>query len=63
MPIVRYSKNLDAALSNPHCGTQIRMAAGLADVIEREEALVAAACNHPNLLVLPFRLELIRVAA
>jgi hypothetical protein len=43
MPIVRYSKNLDAALSNPHCGTQIRMASGLADVIEREEALVAAA--------------------
>ena len=25
--------------------------------------LVAEACNHPNCLVLPFRLELIRLAA
>jgi len=24
---------------------------------------IAVACNHPNLLVLPFRLELIRLAA
>jgi hypothetical protein len=39
------------------------MVAGFAEVIDREEILVAAACNHPNCLVLPFRLELIRVAA
>jgi hypothetical protein len=39
------------------------MVAGFAEVIEREEALVAAACNHPNLLVLPFSLNLIRSAA
>jgi hypothetical protein len=39
------------------------MIAGFAEVIEREAALVAEACNHPNCLVLPFRLELIRVAA
>lgn len=25
--------------------------------------VIAAACNHPNCLVLPFRLELIRLAA
>jgi hypothetical protein len=34
-----------------------------AETIKREEILVAAACNHPNCLVLPFRLELIRLAA
>jgi hypothetical protein len=39
------------------------MVAGFAEVIEREESLVAAACNHPNLLALTFRLELIRRAA
>jgi hypothetical protein len=39
------------------------MVAGFAEVIEREETLVAAACNHPNLLVIPFRAELIRCAA
>src|ERR1700676_4207438 len=30
-----------------------------AEIMEKEEGLVAAACNHPNCLVLPFRLELI----
>jgi hypothetical protein len=39
------------------------MVAGCAEVIDREEILVAAACNHPNWLILPFRLELIRTAA
>jgi hypothetical protein len=39
------------------------MVAGFAEVIDREETLVAAACNHPNLLVLPFSLELKRAAA
>jgi hypothetical protein len=34
-----------------------------AEVIGREATLVAAACNHPNCLVLPFRFELIRLAA
>jgi hypothetical protein len=39
------------------------MVAGFAEVIEREETLVAEACNHPTCLVLPFRLELIRLVA
>jgi hypothetical protein len=39
------------------------MVAGFAEVIEREETLVAEACNHPNLLVLPFSFDLIRRAA
>jgi hypothetical protein len=39
------------------------MVAGFAEVIDREATLVAAARNHPNCLVLPFRLELIRLAA
>jgi hypothetical protein len=39
------------------------MVAGFAEVIDREETLVAAACNHPNCLVLPFSVELIRLAA
>jgi hypothetical protein len=43
--------------------SQIRMVAGFAEVIDREETLVAEACNHPNLLVIPFRAELIRCAA
>jgi hypothetical protein len=38
------------------------MVAGLAEVVEREESLVAEACNHPNCLVLPFGLDLIRLA-
>jgi len=39
------------------------MVAGFAEVAERKEILVAGACNHPNLLVIPFRAELIRCAA
>jgi hypothetical protein len=39
------------------------MVAGFVEVIEREETLVAEACNHPNCLVLPLSLELIRLAA
>jgi hypothetical protein len=39
------------------------MVAGFGEVIEREETLVAAACNHPNCLVLFFKLDLIRLAA
>jgi hypothetical protein len=38
------------------------MVAGFAEVAERKEILVAEACNYPNLLVLPFRMELIRLA-
>jgi hypothetical protein len=41
----------------------IRMVAGFVDVAERKEILVAGARNHPNCLVLPFSLELIRLAA
>jgi hypothetical protein len=37
------------------------MVAGLAEVIESEETLVAAACNHPNGLVLFFRIELVKL--
>jgi hypothetical protein len=47
----------------PVLAIQNRMVAGLVEVVEREETLVAEACNHPNCLVLPFRLELIWVAA
>jgi hypothetical protein len=39
------------------------MVAGVVEVVEREETLVAAACNHPNWLVLPFRMDLIRLVA
>jgi alkylhydroperoxidase/carboxymuconolactone decarboxylase family protein YurZ len=38
------------------------MVAGFAEVIEIEETLVAEACNHPCLQVIPFRTELIRCA-
>jgi hypothetical protein len=38
------------------------MVAGFGEVIEREETLVAEACNHPNCLVLLFRLEMNRLA-
>jgi hypothetical protein len=39
------------------------MVAGFVEVVEKEATLVAQACNHPNCLVLPFSLELIRLAA
>lgn len=39
------------------------MVAGSTEVIETEENLVAGVCNHPNLLVLPFRMELVRLVA
>jgi hypothetical protein len=39
------------------------MVAGYRELLEKKEKLVAAACNHPNCLVLPFRLERIRLAA
>jgi hypothetical protein len=54
---------LRVPFSNLHCGIQIRMVAAFAEVIESEATLVAEACNHPNCLVLPFRMELIRLAA
>jgi hypothetical protein len=34
-----------------------------ADADTSEETVVAEACNHPNCLVLPLRLELIRLEA
>jgi hypothetical protein len=39
------------------------MVAGFAEVIDREETLVAQACNHPNCLVIPFKTVLKRRAA
>jgi hypothetical protein len=39
------------------------MVAGYWEVIEKEQFVVAEACNHPNCLVLPFSVELIRLAA
>jgi hypothetical protein len=44
-------------------GLSIRMVAGFAEVADRKEFLVAGACNHPNLLVLPFSFELVHAAA
>jgi hypothetical protein len=41
----------------------IWMVAGVAELIEREEILVAQACNHPNCLVLRFSFPMVRVAA
>jgi hypothetical protein len=41
----------------------IRMVAGIQEVFAAEWNLVAQVCNHPNCLVLPFGLELIRLAA
>src|ERR1700681_3848692 len=42
---------------------QIRMVAGSAEVADGKEILVAGTCNHPNCLVLPFRLELVTRSA
>jgi hypothetical protein len=43
MPVVRsMQESLGATLSNLRWGIQIRMVAGFAEVIEREETLVAA---------------------
>jgi hypothetical protein len=39
------------------------MVARFAEVIEREETLVAAARNHPNCLVSAFRFPMVRTAA
>jgi hypothetical protein len=39
------------------------MVAGFAESVETREILVAGACNHPNWLALPFKIELIRLAA
>jgi len=39
------------------------MITGSAELIEKEESLVVAACNDPNCLVLPFRFPMVRTAA
>jgi len=39
------------------------MGAGYSELVAAEWFLVAEACNHPNCLVVPFWLELIRLAA
>ena len=41
---------------------EIRLLVAFSEVL-KEGALVAKACNHPKCFVLPFRLELIRLAA
>jgi hypothetical protein len=46
---------LDATFSNLHCGIQIRMVAGFAELIAREDSLVAAAGFEPA--VLPRRMR------
>jgi len=39
------------------------LVAGFAEVSGRKEILVAGACNVPNALIVPFRIELFRPAA
>ena len=46
---------------DPHL--QIQMVAGFSEAVESKDLLVAGGCNHPNLLVLPFSIELVRPAA
>jgi len=62
--MIKFAGNLERpGYSEQQTSIQIRMVAGFAEVVEREETLVAEACNHPNCLVLPLRLELIRLPA
>ncbi len=66
--MIRFNPDLEERSNSVDCAVtigekQIRMVAKVQEVFETEENLVAGACNHPNLLVLLFRLELIRVAA
>jgi hypothetical protein len=51
------------AIQNSRLPYKFGRVAGFVEVVEREETLVAEACNHPNCLVLPFSLALIRLAA
>jgi hypothetical protein len=44
-------------------GLTIRMVAGFAGIAEGRDILVAKACNHPNLLVIPFSLEIMHAGA
>ena len=62
--MIKFAGNLESpGYSEQQTSIQIRMVAGFVEVVEGEETLVAEACNHPNLLVLPFSLLLIRAAA
>jgi hypothetical protein len=55
---------LDANFSYLHCGIQIRMVAGFAEVIERQETLVAARyVPNRQFLSVPFRSEMIHCIA
>jgi hypothetical protein len=49
--------------SNRPAARHIRMVASFAEVIEREESLVAEACNHPNFLLLRFSFAMVCLAA
>jgi hypothetical protein len=60
MAVLRASEKFDG-FAIP--GLSIRTVAGFAEVPERKEILVAGGCNHPNLLVLPFRLSFARLPA
>jgi hypothetical protein len=54
---------LDATLSKlPPDNYKIGWIAGFCEVLQAEANLVAKACNYPNLLVLPFSFELIRLS-
>jgi hypothetical protein len=60
----RRSNRFDETVSvETRCFLSIRTVAGFSEVAERRDLVVAEACNHPNCLVLPFRMELIRLAA
>jgi hypothetical protein len=62
--MIKFAGNLESSgYSEQQTSILIRMVAGFVEVVESEETLVAEACNYPNCLVLPFRLELIRLAA
>jgi len=62
--LIKFAANLERpGYSEQQTSIQSRMVVGFVEVVEREETLVAEACNHPNLLVIPFRAELIRCAA
>ena len=60
LAFVRFSKGFDSlAILNYQFG----WLRGLQKLLKGRNFLVAGACNHPNCLVLPLKLELIRLAA
>ena len=49
--------SLDAIISNLHCGIQIPLVAGFAEVIERQETLVTEACTRICESFFQFRID------